>query len=292
MKIGFIGLGIMGSRMAANLQKHGHALVVHNRTREKAEPLLAQGAVWADSPAAVAAEAEIVFTMLAPTEAVANAALGEGGILSQLAPGRLWVDCSTVNPSFSREMAEEARARGIRFLDAPVTGSKGTAAQASLVFWVGGAATDLEVCRPLLECMGNRIVHCGGTGLGASLKIVINQLLGTGMAAFAEALVLGESLGLSRAVLFPALLDGAAAAPFLKLKRERIEKEIYEPADFSLRWLEKDLHLITMTAHETGTPMPLTNAAKELYRLAIRAGRGDADFSAIYAYLAERRGVQ
>jgi 3-hydroxyisobutyrate dehydrogenase-like beta-hydroxyacid dehydrogenase len=194
MKIGFIGLGIMGSRMAANLQKHGHALVVHNRTREKAEPLLAQGAVWADSPAAVAAEAEIVFTMLAPTEAVANAALGEGGILSQLAPGRLWVDCSTVNPSFSREMAEEARARGIRFLDAPVTGSKGTAAQASLVFWVGGAATDLEVCRPLLECMGNRIVHCGGTGLGASLKIVINQLLGTGMAAFAEALVLGESL--------------------------------------------------------------------------------------------------
>jgi 3-hydroxyisobutyrate dehydrogenase-like beta-hydroxyacid dehydrogenase len=291
MKIGFIGLGIMGSRMAANLQKAGHSLIVHNRTRDKAEPLLSGGAVWADAPAALATEAEIIFTMLAPTQTVANAALGDDGFLSKFQPGRLWVDCSTVAPSFSREMAAAARKCGVRFLDAPVSGSKSPAAQASLVFWVGGAATDLEACRSLLECMGNRIVHCGGTGTGASLKIVTNQLLGTGMAAFAEALVLGESLGLSRGVLLETLLGGAAAAPFLKLKREHIEKGNYEPADFPLRWLQKDLHLATMTAHETGTAMPLTNAAKELYRLAIRAGRGDADFSAIYGYLAEHREV-
>ena len=289
MNIGFIGLGIMGSRMAANLQRAGHTLIVYNRTRSKAEPLLSEGAIWAHTPAAVAQQAEVIFTMLAPPQTVANAALGEDGFLSTFASGRLWVDCSTVNPAFSREMAAAAGQRGIRFLDAPVTGSKGTAAQGALVFWVGGPASDLEACRVLFECMGNRIVHCGGTGSGASLKIVINQLLGTGMAAFAEALVLGESLGLSQAVLFGALLDGAAAAPFLKAKRERIEKEMYVPADFPLRWLQKDLHLITMTAHETGTAMPVTNAAKELYRLAIRAGRGDADFSAIYAYLAERR---
>jgi 3-hydroxyisobutyrate dehydrogenase/glyoxylate/succinic semialdehyde reductase len=287
MKIGFIGLGIMGSRMAANLQKAGHSLVVHNRTRSKAEPLLCYGARWADSPAAVAAEAEIIFTMLAPTQTVADAALGENGFLPAFAAGRLWVDCSTVAPGFSREMAAAARKRGVRFLDAPVTGSRSPAARATLVFWVGGAAADLEACRPLLECMGHRIVHCGGTGAGASFKLVINQLLGTGMAAFAEALVLGESLGLSRAVLLETLLDGPAAAPFLKLKRERIETGNYEPADFPLRWLQKDLHLAAVSAFDSGVAMPVTNAAKETYRLAMRAGHGTSDFSAIYDYLAQ-----
>ena len=123
MKIGFIGLGIMGSRMAANLQKGGHSLVVHNRTRKKAEPLLAQGAEWADSPADAAFGVDILFTMLAHPEAVQEAALGENAFLPQLAPGRIWVDCSTVNPSFSRSMADAAEARGIRFLGAPVSGS-------------------------------------------------------------------------------------------------------------------------------------------------------------------------
>src|SRR5882757_11129962 len=124
MKIGFIGLGIMGSRMAANLQKAGCSLVVYNRTREKAETLVAGGAIWADSPAALAAQVEIVFTMLASPEAVREAALGKDGFLSHLASSRLWVDCSTVNPSFSKEMAAQAQARDVRFLDTPVTGSK------------------------------------------------------------------------------------------------------------------------------------------------------------------------
>jgi 3-hydroxyisobutyrate dehydrogenase/glyoxylate/succinic semialdehyde reductase len=286
MKIGFIGLGIMGSRMAANLQKAGHILVVHNRTREKAEPLLSLGAAWANSPADVALQAETVFTMLAPPEAVRQAALGKDGFLGALAPGRLWVDCSTVDPTFSREMAEKAQELGIRFLGAPVTGSKGQAAEAKLTFWVGGAAADLEACRPLLESMGNRVVHCGDQGMGASLKLVMNQLLGTVMAAFTEGLVLGEALGVPRKALFEALLDGPAGAPFLKLKRERIETGNFEPADFPLRWLQKDLHLAAVSAHESGVAMPLTNAAKETYRLAIRGGDGDKDFSAIYGFLA------
>jgi 3-hydroxyisobutyrate dehydrogenase/glyoxylate/succinic semialdehyde reductase len=287
MKIGFIGLGIMGSRMAANLQKGGHSLVIHNRTRDKAEPLLADGAAWADSPAALAAEVQIIFTMLAHPEAVREAALGKDGFLPRLGRGRLWVNCSTVNPAFSREMAELAGALGVRFLDAPVTGSKGPAELATLVFWVGGAATDLEACRPLLECMGKRIVHCGGPGMGSSLKLVMNQVLGTTMAACAEGLILGEALGLSRDTLFEALLGGPAA-PFLASKRERIEKGEYEPADFPLRWLQKDLHLASVSAYETGTAMPVTNAAKEIYRLAIRNGHGTEDFSAIYGYLARR----
>ena len=292
MKIGFIGLGIMGSRMAANLQKGGHSLVVFNRTREKAAALEADGARWADSPVAVASQAEVIFTMLGHPGAVTETALGRAGFLSHPRAGQMWVDCSTVNPSFSRHMAEVAGARGIRFLGAPVTGSKGQAAAAKLTFWVGGEASDLETCRPLLKCMGNRIVHCGEQGMGASLKMVMNQLLGTVMATFAEGFVLGESLGLSREVLFEELLGGPAAAPFLAFKRERIASGNYEDADFPLRWLQKDLHLATVSAYETGVAMPLTNTAKEVYRLAIRNGHGSKDFSAIYDYLARTRDGQ
>jgi 3-hydroxyisobutyrate dehydrogenase/glyoxylate/succinic semialdehyde reductase len=286
MKIGFIGLGIMGSRMAANLQKGGHSLVVYNRTCEKAAQLLAGGAAWADSPATLATQVEIIFTMLAHPEAVKDAALGQDGFLPKLAPGRFWVDCSTVNPSFSMEMAAQARALGIRFLDAPVTGSKEPAAFGKLIFWVGGEPADVEACRPLFQCMGSRIVYGGRQGMGASLKMVMNQLLGTTMAAFAEALVLGRSLGLPLATLFEALLGGPAAAPFVAAKRERIENGNFEDADFLLRWLQKDLHLASVSAYETGVSLPLTNVAKEIYRFAIREGDGDKDFSAIYHFLA------
>ena len=124
MKIGFIGLGTMGSRMAANLLKHGHSLFVYNRTRAKADALVADGATWASSPAALAAQVEIIFTMLARPDIVEETALGKDGLLSQLDKGRLWVDCSTVDPSFSKKMAEEARARGVLVLGAPATGSK------------------------------------------------------------------------------------------------------------------------------------------------------------------------
>lgn len=290
MTIGFIGLGIMGSRMAANLQKGGHSMVVFNRTRERAEPLLAEGVRWADSPAELASQVEVVFTMLAHPAAVEEAVLGQAGFLSRLAPGQMWIDCSTVNPSFSRKMAAESQAHGIRFLGAPVSGSKEMAAAAKLTFLVGGEAGDLETCRPLFACMGNKIIHCGGQGMGASLKIVMNQLLGTVMAAFAEGLVLGESLGLSRKLLFEAFLSGPAAAPFLSVKRERIENGDFKHADFPLQWLQKDLQLATASAYETGVPMPLTNVTKEIYQFAIRAGHGEEDFSAIYDYLAHRPG--
>jgi 3-hydroxyisobutyrate dehydrogenase-like beta-hydroxyacid dehydrogenase len=287
MKVGFIGLGIMGSRMAANLQKRGHTLLVFDRTRAKAESLLAAGAKWADSPAALAPQVDVLFTMLPHPDAVEEAALGKDGFLSRFEKGHIWVDCSTDNPSFFIKMAGIAQARGIRFLGAPVTGSKGTAAEAKLIFWVGGTAADLEACRPLLECMGNRIVHCGGPGKGTSLKMVMNQLLGTFMAAFSEGLILGESLGISRDVLFEALFNGPAAAPFVAVKRQRIETENYKQADFALRWLQKDFHLSSVSAYEAGVAMPLTNAAKEIYRLAIREGHGDEDISAIYGYLAQ-----
>jgi 3-hydroxyisobutyrate dehydrogenase/glyoxylate/succinic semialdehyde reductase len=153
MKIGFIGLGIMGSRMAANLQKHGYPLVVFNRTRAKAEPLLGPCGEFADSPATLAEQVDVVFTMLPQPEAVEQTALGPNGFLEHLRSNAVWVDCTSVNPSFSKKMAAEASRRWVRFVDAPVTGSAVPAAEAKLIFWVGAEPADLETIRPLLLCM-------------------------------------------------------------------------------------------------------------------------------------------
>jgi 3-hydroxyisobutyrate dehydrogenase-like beta-hydroxyacid dehydrogenase len=283
MKIGFIGLGIMGSRMATNLQKHGHDLVVFNRTRAKAQPLLDNGATFAESPAGLAEEVDVLFTMLAHPAAVEQTALGADGFLEALRSNALWVDCSSVNPSFSKKMAAAAAARWIRFADAPVTGSGPVAADAKLVFWVGAESDDLDTIRPLLLCMGNKLIHAGGHGMGTSMKMVINLLLGTNMAAFAEAMALGEGLGLSQEMLFDSVLGLPVVAPFLASKRRKIESGDYE-AEFPLRWMQKDMHLASLSAYETGVAMPLTNVAKEIYRLAMRGGRETEDFSAIYEF--------
>lgn len=290
MKIGFIGLGIMGSRMAANLQKHGYDLFVFNRTRGKAQPLIDNGATFAESPAKVAEQVDVLFTMLAHPDAVEQAALGHDGFLSHLKPNALWIDCSSVNPSFSKKMAAEAARRKVHFVDAPVTGSAPVAAEAKLVFWVGADRSDLERIRPLLLCMGNKIVHAGGHGAGTSMKMVINLLLGNAMAAFAEAMVLGEGLGLSQKMLFDSLLGTPAVAPFLASKRDKIDNRNYE-ADFPLRWMQKDMHLATVSAYETGVAMPVTNVAKEIYRLAMRDGHDTEDFSAIYDYIVNNGGL-
>lgn len=283
MKIGFIGLGIMGSRMAANLQKHGHSLVVFNRTRAKAEPLLGPCGTFSDSPAKVADQVDILFTMLADPDAVEQAALRANGFLNYLPQNALWVDCSSVNPSFSKKMAAAAAARQIRFVDAPVTGSAAVATEGNLVFWVGAEDADLETIRSLLFCMGNRIVHVGGHGMGTSMKMVINLLIGNAMAAFAEGMALGEGLGISRQVLFDSLLGMPAVAPFIAAKREKIEGGNYQP-EFPLRWMQKDMHLASVSAYESGVAMPVTNVTKEVYRLAMREGHATDDFSAIYEF--------
>src|SRR5437588_10530253 len=284
MKIGFIGLGIMGSRMAANLQKHGYPLVVFNRTRAKAEPLLGPCGAFSDSPAKLAEQVDVLFTMLAHPGVVEKAALSRNGFLNHLKSNTLWVDCSSVNPSFSKKMAVEAEARKVHFIDAPVTGSSPAATDAKLIFWVGADTAELERIRPLLLCMGNKIVHTGGHGTGTSMKMVINLLLGTGMAAFAEAIALGQGLGLTSNILFDSLLGTPAVAPFLASKREKIESGNYE-AEFPLRWMQKDMHLASVSAYESGVAMPLTNITKEVYRLAMRGGHDTEDFAAIYEYL-------
>jgi glyoxylate/succinic semialdehyde reductase len=180
------------------------------------------------------------------------------------------------------EMAAQARALGIRFLDAPVTGSKEPAALGKLIFWVGGEAADVEACRPLFQCMGNRIVHGGKQGMGASLKMVMNQLLGTTMAAFAESWFWAGLLACQLRHCLKRCWAGRRPRRSLRPRGGESKTEILRTQTFLLRWLQKDLHLASVSAYETGVSLPLTNVAKEIYRFAIREGDGDKDFSAIY----------
>jgi 3-hydroxyisobutyrate dehydrogenase-like beta-hydroxyacid dehydrogenase len=290
MKVGFIGLGIMGSRMAANLMKKGHELVVFNRTKQKAGPLIAKGATFLETPAKVAENAPVVITMLPDPESVTAVALGNEGLLDHLTKGSLWIDCSTVNPSFSREMASECRKRHVRFLDAPVAGSKAPAEQAQLLFFVGGEKGDVEFAMPLLEAMGKAVFHIGGNGSGTGMKMVNNLLLAGAMAAFSEALVLGEALGIPGNTLFDTLLKSPVAAPFLALKRPLMESGNFE-TQFPLKWMHKDLQLASVTAYECGVAMPGITAVKESFALAARSGLGEEDFSALYHYLKQKKYV-
>ena len=284
MQIGFIGLGIMGSRMAANLLKAEHEVTIYNRTREKAEVLIKEGAQWCDTPAQLAQKVDILFTMLAHPEAVNQVAFEDNGFMESMRPNAIWVDCSTVNPSFSRAMAAEAQKRQIRYVDAPVLGSKKPAKDGQLVFFVGGSKGDLEILKPYFEIMGKAVKHVGEQGMGASFKIVVNLLVAQNMIIFSEAIALGRALGFSQERLFDMLLDGPMAAPYLSLKRPKIEEGDFE-ADFPLKWMHKDLHLVALTAYETGVALPTTNAAKEVFLQAKRSGLGEKDFAAIIDYL-------
>jgi 3-hydroxyisobutyrate dehydrogenase-like beta-hydroxyacid dehydrogenase len=284
MKVGFIGLGIMGSRMAGNLLKKGNELVVYNRTREKAEPLAARGAVLAETPAKVAERVSVIITMLTDPPAIAAVAFGEDGFLDRFSRGSLWIDCSTVNPSFSREMADECAKRGVRFIDAPLAGSKIPAEQGQLIFFAGGERDDVEFSKPLLEAMGKAVFQIGGHGMGTAMKMVNNLLLAGAIAAFSEGMVLGEKLGITREVLFDSLLASPVAAPILSLKKSMIESGTFE-AQFPLKLMHKDLHLASVTAYECGVAMPSAQAVKETFALAVLAGLGEKDVAALYQYL-------
>ena len=288
MKIGFIGLGIMGSRMAHNLLKQGHGLIVYNRTKEKTEALVKDGAELADSPADVGKNSSILFTMLANPGAVRNSALGTSGFLSSLKEDSLWIDSSTVNPSFSKEMSEKAKKNNIRFLDAPVAGSAGPAEKGELIIFVGGNKKDFDEAKPLFDTMGKKVIHLGENGMGTSMKMVVNLMLGNAMASFAEAVTLGESLGLSKDTIFNTLLGGPVTAPFLSGKKEKINNRNFE-TEFPLEHMQKDLFLVSQTAFENKISLPLSNIAKDIYGLAAKNGLGEKDFSAIYEFLSSSK---
>jgi 3-hydroxyisobutyrate dehydrogenase/glyoxylate/succinic semialdehyde reductase len=284
--IAFIGLGIMGSRMAKNLLKAGFPLTVHNRTKEKAEDLIRSGAQWADSPKKAAENADIVFTMLSHPEVVEAVVYADNGLFSGIKPGALWVDMSTVHPTFSKKMAEASSAQNIRFLDAPVSGSKIPAERGELIFLVGGEQTDFEEAKPYFEAMGKAVHYLGKHGNGSAMKILINLMLAHNMAAFSETVHLGEAMGLDKSMVVEMLLNHPVSAPILQGKKAKIMELDFTP-EFPLEHMQKDLHLVALTAFEKNYAMPLANVLKELYAQAKQHGYGRMDMSAIYKWLGQ-----
>jgi 3-hydroxyisobutyrate dehydrogenase/glyoxylate/succinic semialdehyde reductase len=199
----------------------------------------------------------------------------------------LWVDCSTVDPAFSKQSEKEAAIRNIRFVDAPVAGTKKPAEDGSLVFFVGANKRDFKEIEILLPFMGSKIIHVGETGKGTSLKMLVNAMLAESMHAFSETLLLGEKIGLSKDFLLDTLPNLPVIAPFTKAKAEIIRNQNFD-AHFPLEWMEKDLRLVLKTAKENGHEMPLASLTKELFEKANKSGLGRDDFSAIYKFLNEK----
>ncbi|MDH5528191.1 MAG: NAD(P)-dependent oxidoreductase [Nitrospirota bacterium] len=280
IETGFIGLGIMGSRMAANLIDAGHKLTVYNRSPEPARALEKAGAKRAGTPAEAARGRQVVVTVLSDPAAVRALALGPDGLLEGMDEGALWVDCSTVDPACSMELAALATAHGVRFIDAPVAGSKIPAEKGQLLFLVGGETDDLLEAAPLFEVMGKATVHAGPVGAGSALKLCNNLLLGAAMLGFAEALAAGDAFGLDPEVVLDALSGSPAAAPVLALKTGKIRNGDWSP-EFPLKHMHKDLHLLMETAYEAGLPLPLAAALKERFGDARAAGFGNEDFCAV-----------
>lgn len=288
MKVTFIGLGIMGSRMAQNLLKGNLELTVFNRSQAAAQALKTHGAKVAESARAAVSEAEVVITMLSTPEVVEEVAFGEKGFVSNMQTGALWMDCSTVNPAFSVATGKKAEAADIAFLASPVAGSKGQAAAAQLVFFGGGKAEDIEKVKPLVELMGQKIMHLGDHAKGSALKMLVNGMLAQSMLIFAEAVNLGENMGLDKEFLLNMLPNLPVIAPFTQHKVAAMQEGDYTPS-FPLEWMHKDVHLMTQTAYEHGTPLFLANATKEVFAAAKASGLAREDFSAVYKYLQDKK---
>ncbi len=286
-RIGFIGLGTMGTPMATNLAKAGFPLVVWNRTAAKAEPLQAQGIKVGKSPAHVAAEVEIVITMVSRPNDVEQVVLGPEGVVEGLRPGSVLIDMSTVSPMTSRKLAGAVTTKQAEFLDAPVVGSKGPATEGALIILVGGLPMTLERVRPILSAMGKTIIHAGGVGMGTSLKLATNLMLAHLAAGFAEGLLLVQRAGLDPKRYLEVLEASTFRSPWYQTKGVGMVKRDFT-AHFALKHMRKDLRLMGELAGEVSAALPVTQAIEQLFARSEDEGKGDLDYSAILASLEHR----
>ncbi|MEM6395469.1 MAG: NAD(P)-dependent oxidoreductase [Bacteroidota bacterium] len=284
MKISFVGLGIMGSRMATNLLNSGADLIVYNRSEAPRKKLEELGAQSTDDLHQAVANADLVISMLSRPEVVEELFFGQNGALSAMKSSSTWADCSTNNPSFSRRAAEESKIYNIRFADAPVAGSAPQAETSQLAFFVGANQKLFAELEPVLKPMGTKVMHLGDVGQGSAFKMLVNAMLAQSMILFSESLLLGEKLGIDKEFLLKAMPGLPVVAPFTQFKVNMIRNGEY-PVQFPLELMLKDLHLAALTAYEVGQPLYLANVAKELYASANQEGLGRRDFAAIHQFL-------
>jgi 3-hydroxyisobutyrate dehydrogenase-like beta-hydroxyacid dehydrogenase len=299
-RIGFLGVGHMGTPMAQRLLDAGYQLTVYNHTTERAEQFARGRAQVARTPREAAERSDVLVLMLADDDAVREVVLGEVGALAAARQGAMVLDMSTVSPEANRRLAAEGRRRGVEVLDAPVSGSVPQAQQGSLVIFVGGQRDAFERCLPILQVMGQHVFHMGPSGAGNTMKLVVNTLLGVEMQAIAEALALGEKAGLERGTLLSVLGQTAVIAPSHKAKLDNAGKSVY-PAAFALDMMRKDFGLILEEAMRLSVPMPATAAAAQMcdaeHAISQRAASGggtpaEEDFSVVIRLMEELAGLQ
>jgi 3-hydroxyisobutyrate dehydrogenase len=291
MKIGFIGTGTMGQPMLANLIKKGFAVIAFDVVSAALEAAVRLGAVRAGSAGEAAANCELVISMLPSSANVEAVYLGSGGIVESAARGRLCVDMSTIDPGTSQRVAARLKERGLRFLDAPVSGGVGGAAAGTLAIMVGGDATDLEEARPALAAMGSNIIHVGDVGAGEVAKLCNNLISGSALIAVAEAFRIGEAFGVDPQILTSVIAKSSGATwvmehmhPVPGIVGSAASSRQYAPG-FMTDLMAKDLGLAVSAAREKRVPVVVAPAAQQLYRMASSHGLGREDFSSVYKFL-------
>ena len=292
MRVGFIGLGIMGSRMAANLRRAGHGLVVYNRTRATADAWAQDhGATVAATPAEAAAEAEVVITMVVDGPQVETVLLGEDGVVHGAASGLLCVDMSTISPTQTRRIGAALAERGIHFMDAPVTGSSPKAEDGTLTIMAGGATEDFERARPLFEAMGQLVVHAGALGDGEMIKLINNAVAAVNAAVVGEALLVARRTGIDLDALERVMSAGSGASAMLELKAGPMRRHDYTTL-FKLEHMLKDVRLCLEEGQAAGAPFAFAAQAREILTAASGRDLGDADFAALIEVLEGMAGTR
>ena len=282
-RIAFIGLGNMGGGMACRLAESGYLIAVYNRTRSKAEEAEQLGARVADSPADAARDADVLMLSLADQHVVNAMLFGEDGAMSTLAPGSYILDASTVPPDFARELAARAGEAGHHAMDTCVFGAPMHARSGELRVMVGGDEADFHAIEDILQTIGKEVTHLGGNGMGATLKLVLNLLMGIQMPALAEAIVFGERAGLSRDKILQAIAGTGYSSPVMTFRCPMIGNRAFENALFRLSLMRKDVMLVLEKSQDLEVPMPVSESAYAMLTAAKAQGLGDLDVSAVIA---------
>ena len=289
-RLGFIGIGNMGSRMAKRLLDHGYQLIAYNRSREAAEALVKYGAKVADSIAELAAEADVIFSSLTNDDAVKNVYGDPAGVFAHVRRGSAVIEMSTVLPATSRQLYKLSHEAGVRFLDSPVSGSTPAAEQGTLTLFCGGDEELFQAAQPIFSSIAGQYFYLGGSGSGTAMKLVANTLLGVGMQAIAESVALGQKEGLDRHRLLEVLSHTAVIAPAHLGKLPRADAGDYSP-QFAIRLMNKDFGLVLETAAAAKVPMPATAAAFQMNVAEFAEGR-EEDFSAVIPLMERLAGVE
>ncbi|MCL4827459.1 MAG: NAD(P)-dependent oxidoreductase [Caldilinea sp.] len=290
-RIGFIGLGIMGRGMAANLLKAGFELTVWNRTATRMQDLVAQGAHAGADPADVAARSDIIITCVSDTPDVKTVILDEQGVIHGARPGALVIDCSTISPQATREIADALRAKGVFMLDAPISGGSEGAAKGTLSIMVGGAGDQFERALPVFQAMGKTITHVGGHGAGQTVKLV-NQVLVVGNCiAMCEALLFAQAGGVDLQKTYDAISQGAAGSWMFTNRAPQIIQRDWRPG-FTIDLQQKDLRLVLEAADELGAPVPVTSLIFQFYRTLQAQGLGSEGNHALIKALENLAGFE